>query len=354
MITTGLQKSQPKPFSRRWWLSAARNLAWVVVVTVLVWVYADMRFTDRRTVQVTVRVTTKAGGAITLLKGQTPVEAIDKPIQVELEGSRETLDRVQGQFAEPVEWDAAAAGLGVGEHPVDTRDIIASQIARSGLRIISAGPSSIAVRIGRLVRQSVPVQVSVTGAELARDPKVPPMGITITAQQWEQITQANPSPVLKTNEVNLANMEPGKVISVEFEVFPEIDGVPVKLDDSSVTVPIEIMRRTVKKSFKVTIRTLVASDWADMASYKLVKRDALEWRPEIVVSGSQTDLDKLEAKDIDAYVVITEDDKRPMETWTTRAVTIRFPPSLRVELPGDPPQVGFRLDKLPDTPTMMP
>ena len=48
--------------------------------------------------------------------------------------------------------------------------------------------------------------------------------------------------------------------------------------------------------------------------------------------------------------MLREDDRKPMETWISRDVTIRFPSNLQVQLDRAPPQVSFRLDKRPAEP----
>ena len=35
-------------FTRHWWLGLLRNSIWIVVVTALVWIYADMEFTEAK------------------------------------------------------------------------------------------------------------------------------------------------------------------------------------------------------------------------------------------------------------------------------------------------------------------
>ncbi len=75
MIGKGLQKSDLDRFSRDWWISGARTLLWVAVVTILIWVYADMRFTDRRTLLATVRLSTAPGSQLTLMKNGSMAEA---------------------------------------------------------------------------------------------------------------------------------------------------------------------------------------------------------------------------------------------------------------------------------------
>jgi hypothetical protein len=347
-------RSDPPRFSAAWWAEGARNLLWVALVTILIWVYADMRFTDRRTLIATLRLTAPAASKLALIsRGDVAVDFIERRIQFKVEGSRERLDRLEREFHDAVVWDATR-DYGPGEHAVNSRDVLNAdpQIANQGLRVISTEPASIPIRLDRLVHQVVPVDLVVSGAELAALPQAPSVGVMAMESQWKKITEQTPSPVLKTKQVDLSAQPVGKTVEVEFEIFPQIADIPVRLDQNTVKVPIEIRQQTATKSFMVTVRVLAPSEWDDTRKYDLVKKDPLEWRPEITVTGSKTDLDKLDPKDVDAYVQLREDDKKPMETWIARAVSIRFPPGLAVQLAGEPPQVNFRLDKRPaESPT---
>ncbi len=355
MIGNGksLYRSDSVRFSRAWWLEGARNLVWVAVVTILIWVYADMRFTDHRTLMATIRLTAPVSSHMALIsRGEVAVEALEKRVQFKIEGGRETLDRFEREFHDPVVWDVTRDHTPAEQIALDPREILNAdpQIASRGLRVTAVEPSSLTVRLARLVHETVPVELVVSGAELVAPPKAPPVGISLPEEQWEKILNQLPAPVLRTKEADLSNQPAGKTVEVEFEIFPEIAGLPVRLDQTTVKVPLEIKQRTAKKSFMVTVRVLTPTDWDDLRKYELVRKDPLEWRPEITVTGSKMDLDKLDPKDVEAYVQLREDDKKPLETWTSRAVTIRFPPDLQVRLDREPPQVNFRLDKRPAEP----
>jgi hypothetical protein len=328
-------------YSRQWWLGVVKNFLWVALVTVLIWIYADMKFTDTKTLPMTVHLTADS----LALMSNDEVRVIFK-----IEGSRETLDRYEREMKNSMVFDVSKE-LDPGEHRLMVLDIINNDpnIAKAGLRVTSTDPKEIGVVLERQVHQDMPVELEVSGAELA-DMPTRTVGITVAESNWNEILARQPKPVLKTKEKDLKNKEPGKPIVVTFEIIPEIAGIPVKLDQSTIEVPVEITQRTDKKKLTVSVRVLALPDWEDARKYDLVRKDPLEWRPEITVSGARTDLDKLDAREVDAYVVLHEDDKKFMETWTTRTVQVRFPPGLQVQIDGPLPQVSFRLDTRPEVP----
>ncbi len=350
MTRTGRYRSDLQRFSRPWWSEALKTLLWVAGVTVLIWVYADMRFTDRRTVTASLRLTAPAASGMALIAANDAIaDAVETRVQFKVEGSREQLDRFEREYQDSMVWDVTR-DHGPGQHSVNVREALNTdpQITERGLRVITAEPASVPIRLDSLVNETVPVELVVSGADLTEPPQAQPVGVTVPRSLWEQIAAKGPA-VLKTKEVDLSGRPTGPV-EVTFEIFPEIAGVPVRLDRNTIKATIDIRQRTAKKNLVITVRVLAPPDWEDLRSYELVRKDELEWRPEIAVSGPKTDLDKLDAKDVEAYVVLREDDRKPMETWISRAVTIRFPPALQVQLDRAPPQVSFRLDKRPTEP----
>lgn len=338
-------------FSRSWWTEGFKKLLWVAIVSILIWIYADMRFTDHRTVNAVLRLTAPAASRLALIAANDAItDALETRVQFKVEGSREQLDRFEREQRETVVWDITR-DHGPGQHAVSVRDVLNTdpQIAERGLRVISAEPASIAIRLDGLTQQTVPVELVVSGADVAELPTVPPVGVTVPQAQWDQLVAKGTPPVLKTKELDLSGKPTGPV-EVTFDILPDIGGVAVRLDRATVKATLDIRQRTARKNLTVTVRVLTLPDWDDLSNYELVRKDPVEWRPEIAVSGSKTDLDKLDAKDVDAYVLLREDDRKPMETWIARAVTIRFPSGLAVQLDRDPPQVSFRLDKRPAEP----
>jgi hypothetical protein len=57
---------EPARFSRTWWLSRSRNALFVALVTVLVWVYADVEFTDQMELTATLQFVVPPGSNLVL------------------------------------------------------------------------------------------------------------------------------------------------------------------------------------------------------------------------------------------------------------------------------------------------
>jgi len=183
------------------------------------------------------------------------------------------------------------------------------------------------------------------------DPPAVLMGVTAAQSRWAQILARQPSPVLKTVNRSLKNFETGKPVTVEFQIVQEIAGIPVSPDQRTLSLPVTIRQRTDKKVLTVTVTAQVPPDWLNASQvFDLVRKDPLEWRPQITVTGAVADLDRLDAKNVDAYIILVEDDKKPVESWLSRQVQIRFPPELDVRVEGDRPAVQFRLEQRSELP----
>jgi hypothetical protein len=79
--------------------------------------------------------------------------------------------------------------------------------------------------------------------------------------------------------------------------------------------------------------------------FQFVRQDPLEWRKQIQVAGPRQDLEKLKAREqeVTAFITLTDEDKKPT-SWTTRIVTVSFPPDLAVKLaPTENPTVQFKM-----------
>ncbi|MDP6046712.1 MAG: hypothetical protein QGG25_13980, partial [Phycisphaerae bacterium] len=100
-------------------------------------------------------------------------------------------------------------------------------------------------------------------------------------------------------------------------------------------------------------RIVTPAEWSEegvWAEYKLVRKDRIEWRTKITVTGPRKDIDILKTdktKTVDAYIVLTDSDTEPIDSWSSRKVTLRFPPGLQIQLASGQtePTVQFRLEK---------
>ena len=117
-------------------------------------------------------------------------------------------------------------------------------------------------------------------------------------------------------------------------------------------VELQIGERTAEESIPVTIHVLMPRTWTEDGTWgklTLIQQPATNWRPSITVRGPERMVEKLKQgpDQVRAYLVLTEADKKPIESWLPpRAIEIHLPALFqdKVEIVGDPPKVTFKLE----------
>jgi len=343
----------------RWWVWGT-TFFWVAVATILVWIHADMEFTRIDNVTVNVRLHTESSPNLVLLSKPTAdpeaavISDIKTEVAFELRGNRSDLDSFVGRHHNAsFEYDLSRA-LGPGDNQQIAAIKVVSKefrddIEQFGLSLRSATAIE-GIHIDQRVRRKVPVVFDYIGAELVEEPKLT-MGVWARRAQWEKIKRAlaesGGRAELRTVKKNLKGAEKGKPIDVSAEIIRNIADVPVEPEQTTIPVRIEIRELTDKKTIQVTVRFVIPYTWLEDGTwdqYKLTReKQQTTWVKEIEVTGTREDLARLNPMDVDAYVVLTEDDKKP-GSWWTRQVKFRFPPDLKVQLTGKPPEVKFKLE----------
>ncbi len=447
---------EPTRFSRSWWARRGRSLLWVALVTVLVWIYADVEFIDTKSLTVTIRLTVGKSRDLLIIEGNGGdarlVEERDVPVTFEVTGNRSSVEELlRGREEQPpvIRFDVSQncllgenliqterilqkelriseSGLELesvsksvikvqlsrprktlpavltlvlnkspdlillpmghpqitfqiegtadglerfeaelmgrawrlvcdvsgqvrqGENDLDTQTVLsAGGMAGADLTVLSASPPKIKVHVDRRVHQAdIPVRLDYTGAVFSEVTIQPPkVGIHVAESDWEDIRNTDPN--LRTVQVDLKQVASDKPFVVE--LVREIGGVPVEPDQPTVTVTVKIATLTETEKVTVPVQVVSPPEWLEDGTwreYALSRRDRLEWRVTIQVSGTRKDLDQLKGEDVRAYVVLTEDDKKPV-SWLTRPVEVRLPRALNLSLLGPPPTVSFKLEKVP-------
>ena len=345
MTKTSFDTLDVPRFSRRWWGGAARTLLPVMLVTVLIWVYADLEFTDTEDFSAKLQLTTGRSNRLELLSANELV------VTFTLRGNRSGLDAFRQKLADRdslITFDVSA-GRSAGDHGLSLVDILAgaTDVDEAGLAVADASPEMINARLDRQLHVSVPVDFVHSNATLVEQPKLT-MGILVAESRWKDILQAHPKPTLKTANVDLKDQPSGKQVPVEATVLAFIGDLPVRPDQETVTFNVEISQRTATRSIPVTVLVTTPPAWQETwRQYDLLRKDPLEWRPKITVGGAKQDLDQLQPDHVHAFVVLTEDDKKPVDSWLEREVEFRLPKGLDIRLIGEKPTVNFKLEKRP-------
>jgi len=335
-------------FSRQWWGDTVRVAFWVLIVTVLIWIYADMEFTQTEQVRMTVRLTVGKSTDMAL------VSRSDVPVVFTLRGRGTSLKRFASKYNRTVRaFDLSKSYRPGADQTVATAEVLAGfdELRELGLTVRSAVPKAITgVYIDTVEPHEVPVEFRYTGAQLVKEPAADVL-VRVASTRWKTILEKTgpKEPRIRTAVRNFKDLAPGDKRTVAFELLNSIAGIPVRLDTAEVFADIEVRRLTASKKIAISVRVVVPVSWTENGvwkEYQLKRKDPLQWRRDITVVGPREHIDKLKPVDVDAYIVLVEDDKKPV-SWSTRKVVLRFPPDLQIGLAEgqDEPTVQFRLEK---------
>ena len=344
-------------FSRHWWLARARSFLWVALVTVLIWVYADMQFTDTVELHASLWLTTGRHADVVVLS-ESLVE-----VKFTVRGNRGSVESYRRRLDEDrrtVLCDLTALyGNEPRRQPARTEELLErfAGIADAGLSLVSVSPDLADVHIDRIHGEDVEVRFAYTGAVLSEPAEVSPAKIPVRVPEsrWKRVVEAlaGKKPVLATKLTDLTNQPAGaprKLAGVEIiPSIPPDEGValhPAELGQTTVDVTVHIEQTTRRKPLTVSVQPLYPRAWTTdgtWAEYEIELPPTEDWQKQITVTGPQKDLDRLRPEHVTAYVRLSEDAKKP--GYISHNVEVDFPDEMQVELVGARPTLSLRLKK---------
>jgi len=339
-----------KRLSFAWWFGRGRNIFWVSVIAILIWVYADLEVSENRQFNVTLRLSTTTHMKL--------LSESDIPVEFTAKASRRTLARFEQWLKEHndvIEFDLSDYEPGEYKEPADKLLNRAPDIRDWGLTVQrTVMPPVIPILLDSIATREVPVELDASGGVID-DQSINPQSVTVTAAAsvWEKIDQGEIVPVIRTERQDLSQVPAGQSKTLTARLIPALDGYTVSLDPQTVSVTLTVSQRTDSRTISVDVGVVSPADWpadAVWADYRFVPKDPLDWRVEIAVTGAKKDLDQLQGEDVAAFIELTDDDKRPVESWLERAVQVRFPPGMQLQLVGEPPTVQFKLEQRAERP----
>ena len=355
------RSAQPVPvrrFSRQWFLAGLRTAGWVAVVTVLVWVYADIQLTEPRDMRATLRIHTTSQSNMVLLSSP------EVSVQFRVKGNRQALDRFADQLAaggSVLRYDAARALEEPGRHSEPTVNILESlsEFRRAGLEIVSAHPKNIEIVLDELkLLPGVRVQLAPpVGGRLAEPPKIVPNRIDLRVPAT-RLAGVDPTRLWVPTEVlDLTGIPPGKPVTRELRLRPPPEVPGARLGAEKVQVTFTVLQQTDSRKFKVPVRAIFPNSWLEdgtWSRYRLEAKPPEDWTREITVVGKPIDLEKLKPEDIDAYIELNEADKQrsaTLKSWWPGKVKVRLPTGLDLRL-GEPlpADLQYKLKRIESAP----
>jgi hypothetical protein len=336
---------------RQRYIRSLRTFFWVALITVLIWVYADMEFTETEELRATLRLNTDGAADLVLLPPR------EYSVEFVVRGNRHSIDRLKlelqrGNFIVPYDISKHAAKPQVALSPAELL-AEALDLTQEGLTVASTAPQVINVETDTLIAvPDVPIEFNYVGGK-ARNVSVKPAttDVRVARTKWRQtlanLQERGEEPALRTRQVDLRKVGTGPIT---VNILSDIDGTEVTPDADTVQVSFEVVEMKDTYTFDLAVQVLSPPQWSQDGTwdaYLLERRDAVDWTRTVTVTGPQGDLDKLreQPQTVQAYVTLTEQDKKPLSSWDQREVTFRFPSELDVELVGDPPTVWFRLSR---------
>lgn len=360
MTKTKLYAPAAVPFSRSWWSDGMRNMFFVVIITLLIWVYADMDVADDVDYRATIVLTTGNSQEVALV----PAEEV--PLKFTLRGTRRSLREFQDyldQKGSMIEYDVSRFEPGTRE--ALTEDVLnqSDTLDRLGLLMVSAAPSKITFSLEKRVRVLAKVELDYTGAMLVEPPRITPAEVSVLLARTDRdrLRQGLPAgePIrLKTKQLDLSNAPTGQLFTRQVGLRKPTARFEVILATKSVSVDLKIDQRTDRKVITIMVQTISPSSWSEKGGtwqeYNFVKKSPLEWRRQITVSGAKKDIERLRSEDVEAYVTLTDQDKAPVESWLTRPVKVQFAIGMDLKILGEQPVVNFKLQKRAAAPAPVP
>ena len=180
-------------FSRQWWADIGRTMLWVTIITVLIWIFADISKTETETLRVKIRLTTSPTSDLVLLSRG------DRQVTFNVQGSRRNLDLLAEKFNNSlIKYDVAkhyAPGMDQAIPVVDILEDI-PEITSLGLTVVSGAPATITgVDIDRrIVVAGLAVIVEHSGATLTEMPVVKPskVAVRVAERRWKSLLESLP------------------------------------------------------------------------------------------------------------------------------------------------------------------
>ena len=331
-------------------MQGLRTFVWVAVITVLIWVYADIHFTAEEDISATLHILTGSADNIVLTSPN------DASIRFRVKGKRNFIDRFLERLSERkmmLPYDPARE-LGPGQHRERISEILTAlpELRDLGLEIVWTRPRDIDIHLDRLIDiRDVPVKPDFSDVVPSGPVEVKPDRVCLRIPESQEKNIALPKQLtVPTKPITLGDdVIAGDTKTVEVEVLPPPNISNASLIPNKVTVTFKVGQRTDSKIFTVAVAVQSPMYWltdGTWSKYELKAKPGENWTRQITVTGKSEDLEKLTLEKIQAYIVLTDSDLKPIGSWLPGDVKVQFPPDLKVRLADEPvPPVSYRLEK---------
>ncbi len=329
---------------------ATKTVLAVLVLTLLIWLYADQAssFTDDQMVWVSFRA---PGSAKWRLADPNSERA---PVVVTFAGPTRSVRELQqdvqeGQFrlAYVVEADPPSGPYRIDQLAAKLDAL--EEVRRRGLRVLKVNPPEVTVQVDRLATRELPVVAKADTFKIVQTTNIAPPTVKVTLPESQSDKLDQPEIVaniealeahqaLIRKHLSATDFKPGQPL--ELEDVPLVRPPGAILDREWVSVTAVIERRDQTKLLRsVIVRFDVSFD--QWRKYDLEVKDNADLAFELAVRGPSDVIASLTPQDVRAYIEISTSDAIKTEGWLTRAVKFDLPAGVIPDQAA--PQIQFRL-----------
>jgi hypothetical protein len=324
-----------------------RPVSTTVVLSCLVWMYADQITTEPTVELVPLQVTSQSVSQFTV-ELQEPASG---QLQVTFSGPRADLEMLKrdlgtGKF-KPV--------YSVKETEVKEENLVkdAAEIINAYLRkdyptisVQETKPAQIKIFVDQMVTVTMPIRVT-SGITKTTTPVITPREVKVTLSK-ASLDTLNPTErfIVVDIENELRNKVEDRAIDEDFAIPQAILGQSIVTTPTRVRINLRIQRQFLTKTFDLS-RIEVMGPAELLAKYRVDIRD-----PQITVAlkGPTEQINNLNPKNILAFIILEPEDIRPGGAFFPRQVQFKFPEGFEGIKPDEKtarrPEVDFKLVEL--------
>ena len=323
-----------------------RTLFAVVVLTAVIWVWADLELAKEDSLDVPVKVDAPPDFLVRDLK-PTHVTVKFKGPKGEIEALRQTPEDLVCRLV------PSGSDLKTGPLSLRARDGFArwEETYRLSVQEITddepeVPDGEVLVDLDRLVRRRVPVKVAITGYTVVGQPAVEPAEViaVVAESDWAKLSETK-----RYASARLAVTAAPKDSPIEQNVTLEprlggADGIEAAFDPPTVRVTAQL-ESTLSTKALTQIAILIAGPPEMLNTYDVVFQEDADRLIDLQVQGPRQLVEPLTGQDVRIELVLAPDDRPTSEgTWIPRVPKV-FGLPVGVEVVGPLPTINFNLKK---------
>ena len=279
------------------------TLVFALVLTLVIWLWAEGESVTVETVEMTVRFVAPEGSGL-LIEPASP-----EPVEVTVEAATRQLRVFREMFArQAIEHTLRYDPQAPLRRQVVVGDVLeAAGVGELGLAIREVQPETIPVRVERMVEVELPVRVRVGDAPLAGSPTVQPESVTLRLRESLASAAGDASIEVPLSRLDLAEVPRDEPYSttVDLSVPPELRGEHTRITPSSAEVTFTLTEVTDEVTL-TTVPVVVSASPLLLARYDIEVPEEQRVLRDVELSGPRAVIEQIRERNPAVRRVVAE------------------------------------------------